>query len=107
MFMFAGHLDMSQLPHALMSNIQPPGERILISAADVLAEAQMSQFLNPNLDPYAVPEPSAVALLIVGLFGVSARWGGSGGNEPSEPEQPHRRRAPGTRTATISRPTAA
>ena len=72
MFMFAGHLDMSQLPSALMSNIQPPGRRILISAADILAEAQISQFFNPNLDPYAVPEPSSLALCGAGL--AAAAW---------------------------------
>ena len=55
-FMFNGHINMSQLPNALMSNIQPPGRRILISVADILAEAQISQFFYPSLDPYAVPE---------------------------------------------------
>jgi hypothetical protein len=72
-FMLAGHIDSNQLGTALMSNIQPPSERIQISAIDVLAEAQISQFFTPNLNPYAVPEPSAAALLAAGLLGWSAR----------------------------------
>jgi hypothetical protein len=38
----------------------------IVCPVDVLAEAQISQFNNPNLDPYAVPEPSSFVLLTVG-----------------------------------------
>ena len=62
MFMFTGHLDMSQLPHALMSNIQPPGERILISTADVLTEAE-------EIEPVPEPQPRPVC----GAGGVRGR----------------------------------
>jgi hypothetical protein len=41
---------------AVMGRIwQDTGERVLISGLDVLADAQISQFANPNLDPYAAP----------------------------------------------------
>jgi hypothetical protein len=50
-----------------------PGERVLISGLDVLADAQISQFSNPNLDPYGVPEPSSLTLLSVGVV-VTAMW---------------------------------
>ena len=41
---------------ALMGRLlQDEDERVLISGLDVLAEAQISQFADPNLDPYAAP----------------------------------------------------
>jgi hypothetical protein len=49
------------------------GLRTLISGVDVLAEAQISQFDHPNLNPFAtVPEPGTFALLLGGLAGVLA-----------------------------------
>jgi hypothetical protein len=58
---------------ALMGPIQEPGMRYLISPVDILAEAQISQFATPNLDPYAVPEPGSSGLVLVGLTIVTAR----------------------------------
>jgi hypothetical protein len=75
------HLD---IVGALMGTIQSPGQRYLISPVDVLAEAQISQFDHPNLDPYAVPEPRAWVLLALGLTALATRrirtrrWSGSG-----------------------------
>jgi hypothetical protein len=57
---------------ALMGTHQLPGERYLISPVDVLAEAQISQFAHPNLNPYAVPEPDSLALLSIGLVALAA-----------------------------------
>ncbi len=48
-----------------------PDERVLISGLDVLAEAQISQFDHPNLDPFAVPEPGALGLTLVGLIALA------------------------------------
>ena len=58
---------------ALMGPIQEPGSRYLICPVDILAEAQISQFATPNLDPYAVPEPGSLGLILVGLTVVFAR----------------------------------
>ena len=68
-FMFAGHIDQSHYVGPLMVNFANPGERRLISGADILAEAQLSSFNHPNLNPDAVgaPEPGTAALLIVPL----------------------------------------
>jgi len=45
------------------------GARTLISGVDVLAEAQISLFDHPNLDPYVVPEPASPTLAAMGLLG--------------------------------------
>jgi hypothetical protein len=63
------HLDIAG---ALMGTYQLPGQRYLISPVDVLAEAQISRFGDPNLDPYAVPEPDSLALLAIGLVALAA-----------------------------------
>jgi len=54
-FAFGDHLAIST---ALMGQLLTgEGVRILISSLDVLAEAQISRFNHPNLDPYAVVPP--------------------------------------------------
>lgn len=63
------HLSISG---ALMGPIQDPGVRHLISPVDILAEAQISQFATPNLDPYAVPEPGSFGMTFLGLLAVVA-----------------------------------
>src|SRR5262249_16613499 len=56
--------------YSLMSPIQDAGIRYLISGVDVLTEAQISQFDQPNLDPYSVPEPASVILRRMGMTGI-------------------------------------
>jgi hypothetical protein len=46
----------------------PRDERVLISGLDVLAEAEISQFDTPNLDPFPAPEPDSATLLFVALI---------------------------------------
>jgi hypothetical protein len=65
--MFAGHIDQSFLPSAVMVSLGIEGERKLLSGVDILANAQLSSFNAPNLDPYAVPEPGGLALPGVGM----------------------------------------
>lgn len=58
---------------ALMGRLLQNGdERVLISGLDVLAEAQISQFATPNLDPYAVPGPGSMGLTTLGLIVAAA-----------------------------------
>ncbi len=54
MFMFAGHIEIAT---TLMTNLGQQNERKLITALDVLVEAQLSSFRHPNLDPYLKPPP--------------------------------------------------
>jgi hypothetical protein len=50
--------DHLYIASALMGQLYTgSGVRILISSLDVLAEAQISRFNHPNLDPYAVVPP--------------------------------------------------
>jgi len=59
-----------QLPNALMESTTTPGVRTFLSEADILGVAQASGFTNVNLDPLDgtshIPEPSSVALLLMG-----------------------------------------
>jgi hypothetical protein len=56
--------------NSVMANFPQPGVRYLLSAADILADAQISQFFTPNLDPFAVPEPRSIMLLTIGVAGI-------------------------------------
>jgi hypothetical protein len=64
------HLD---LINALMFPTIAPGVRKLPSAADILANAQISQFETINLNPTLsqVPEPGTLLLLSGGLIGLA------------------------------------
>jgi hypothetical protein len=71
-YMMAGHIDQTHYSTPLMVLFADTGVRKLLSGADILADAQLSTFDHPNLDPYAVPEPSAGVLLGLGgiVFGL-------------------------------------
>jgi hypothetical protein len=49
-------------PHSVMYPNIAPGERRLLSSADILAASELSDFTNVNLDPpgHTVPEPSGM-----------------------------------------------
>jgi hypothetical protein len=68
MITFSEHLPYI---YSVMANFPQPGVRYLLSAADILADAQISQFLTPNLDPF-VPEPDSILLLSIGMVGLTA-----------------------------------
>jgi hypothetical protein len=57
-YIFSGHIDQSFMPEPLMTSFGIEGERKLISGVDILAEAQLSTFNNPNFDPYSVVKPT-------------------------------------------------
>jgi hypothetical protein len=59
------------LGNAAMWPSVSPGQRKLLSAADILANAEISKFTNINLDP--VPEPGTIAALGLGISYVLAR----------------------------------
>jgi len=85
--------DHLNIGRALMGPNPVAGERLLISPVDVLAEAEISQFADPNLDPYAVPEPGTLLLLPLGLTALAARR-----------IQPRRCRGPEATLLAVSRP---
>jgi hypothetical protein len=56
------------LAHPLMRSSRPSGVRRLASEADIVANAQISQFTQINLNPPLVPEPSTLVLLGLGIL---------------------------------------
>ncbi len=64
------HLNLSQ---SLMFPSIGTGYRNHISAADVLANGQISQFTMLNLNPCAVPEPASMAGLAMGIALIARR----------------------------------
>lgn len=58
------HLNLS---NALMFPSVSPSERNLFSHADILANAQISQFTNLNLNAHPVPEPASMVALALGV----------------------------------------
>lgn len=62
------HLEL--LPNAVMGQtIFGAGERTQLSGVDILANAQISLFDNPDLNP--IPEPGSLALAAIGLAGIA------------------------------------
>ncbi len=62
------HFSSAILPHTLMVSGLPQGIRRLQTHADILANAQLSQFRNINLNPLQViPAPSTGILALTGL----------------------------------------
>lgn len=55
------------LDHPVMRSNRPSGVRRLLSDADILANAQVSQFNQVNLNA-VIPEPGTIALLAIGLL---------------------------------------
>lgn len=51
---------------SLMWPFSSPGQRVMLSSADILANCQISQFTDCNLDPSLVPEPDTLPLLAMG-----------------------------------------
>lgn len=58
---------------ALMYPFFNTGERKCMSAADILANAEISKFSDLNLDPCAVPEPASMAVLGLGALAAIRR----------------------------------
>jgi len=55
------------LDHALMRSNRPGGVRRLLSDADILANGQVSQFGQINLNAL-IPEPGTIVMFAIGLF---------------------------------------
>lgn len=67
------HLFDGVYPHALMVVTESPGVRKRVSGLDILVNAQLSRGFEPNLDPYAVPEPAAWISMAIAIGAVSLR----------------------------------
>lgn len=67
------HLFDGVYPNALMIVTEVPGVRKRVSGLDILVNAQLSGGLNPNLDPYAVPEPAAWISMTIAIGAMSLR----------------------------------
>lgn len=66
----SAHLDGSTYAHALLGPTRADGVRRLASEADILANAQVSQFSGVNLNPVLVPEPNSFLLFASSLVGL-------------------------------------
>lgn len=64
------HLDNATYPHALLRSSRGNGVRRFASEADILANAQISQFTGVNLNPVLIPEPSSLLLSVFSLCGL-------------------------------------
>lgn len=64
------HLD---IVTSLMYPFSFDGQRVKISAADVLANAQISKFVDVNLNPCPVPEPASLAAVAIGFVALRRR----------------------------------
>jgi hypothetical protein len=64
------HLNLS---NALMFPAASLSRRILMSHADTVANAEISKFVNLNLDACIVPEPAVMAALGMGIVGMLRR----------------------------------
>jgi len=64
----SAHLTYSR---ASLYSSRASGVRRLLSDADILANAEISQFTNVNLNPTLIPEPSAFLLAGVSLVGIA------------------------------------
>lgn len=67
------HLFDGVYPHALMIVTEGPDVRKRVSALDILVNAQLSGGTNPNLNPYAVPEPAAWISMAIAIVAISLR----------------------------------
>jgi hypothetical protein len=79
-----GHADPAAHPYALMVPYFSTGRRILPSAIDILAVAEMGGFANVALDPRVtpVPEPAPAVLIGAALLVLSLRIGKPGARRP-------------------------
>lgn len=64
---YSDHIYFYYAPMSLMRPMPNLNERDLISGLDVLVNAQISHFQNPNLNPYDLPEPSSMLQVLTGL----------------------------------------
>jgi hypothetical protein len=69
------HLFDGDFPNALMIAIENPGVRKRVSGLDILANAQLSRVVTPNLDPYAVPEPATWVLTGLAMIAMAMHRG--------------------------------